>query len=88
MAGTELLFLLDPPGPLAKDSGADGKPARMTGLPIFYDRGNTLYGPQSVVWLRRGRAGTYRERAWAAFLWLIWASRSMHADMRSAPQVR
>ena len=45
----DLLFLLDPPGPLAKNSGADGKPARMTGLPIFYDRGNTLYGPHGPV---------------------------------------
>lgn len=45
----DLLFLLDPPGPLAKDTGADGKPARMTGLPFFYERGNTLYGPHGPV---------------------------------------
>ncbi len=45
----DLLFLLDPPGPLAKDCGPDGKPARMTGLPFFYERGNTLYGPHGPV---------------------------------------
>ena len=45
----DLLFLLDPPGPLAKESDAEGRPARMTGLPFFYERGNTLYGPHGPV---------------------------------------
>ncbi len=45
----DLLYLLDPPGPLAKESGADGRPERMTGLPFFYERGNTLYGPYGAV---------------------------------------